>query len=271
MCNGGGKTRGGSWLICCVVTLRMMVLLVTLAILSTQAFAWGTQGHQIIAKIASAKLSIAARNEVERLLALEPGETLVSISTWADVHRNPATSRWHYVNFPRQNCNYDRQHDCLDGQCVIEAINKQLEILASKRSDMERLTALKYLVHLVGDVHQPLHAGYQEDKGGNTYQLQAFMRGSNLHMLWDSGLIRNLNTETDSLTSRFLSVQVLDIYSDLDVSKMAEESCKIVGIEGFYPNRKVGMDYIERFTPIMEQRLSFAGARLAGLLNRSLQ
>ena len=219
----------------------------------------------------AAQLTPKARSEVDRLLALEPSETLASISTWADEHRNPATGPWHYINFPRQTCTYDQQRDCPDGQCVIDVINKQIEFLASDRTDEKRLAALKYVVHLVGDVHQPMHAGYREDKGGNTYQLQAFMRGSNLHALWDSGLIRNLNQGTDILTNRLLSIQVSDRASDLNISLMAEESCKIVGMAGFYPKRKVGTNYIERFTPIIEQRLTLAGARLAGLLNRAFR
>lgn len=235
------------------------------------AFGWGIQGHQVIANLAAAQLTTKARQEVDRLLALEPGETLASVSIWADEHRNPATGPWHYINFPRQTCTYDQQRDCPDGQCVIEAINKQLEILASGRTDEKRFIALKYVVHLVGDVHQPLHSGYLDDKGGNTYQLQAFMRGSNLHALWDSGLIRNLNEGTDTLTNRLLSSSGSDRVGDLDVIHAAEESCNIVGTTGFYPDRKVGTDYIEHFTPIMEQRLTLAGARLAGLLNRAFR
>ncbi len=138
-------------------------------------------------------------------MALEPDETLASISTWADEHRNPASAPWHYVNFPKDSCTYDPERDCPDGKCVVDAIAKQLEILSSGAANDKRLLAFKYAVHLVADVHQPLHAGYLEDRGGNTYQLQAFMRGSNLHALWDTGLIKNLNEELDVTTKRLLA------------------------------------------------------------------
>jgi len=239
-----------------------------LSLATLNCHAWGTQGHQIVANLASAQLMAKARQEVDRLLALEPGETLASISTWADEHRNPTTAPWHYVNFPKDNCNYDPDRDCLDGKCVVEAIGKQLEILSSSASDDKRLTALKYLVHLVADVHQPLHAGYQEDRGGNTYQLQVFMRGSNLHALWDTGLVKYLNEEIETTAQRLLASGPQPQANSLNMIRAAEESCRIVGTPGFYPERKVGMDYIAQFIPTMERRLSLAGTRLAGLLNR---
>jgi hypothetical protein len=239
-----------------------------MALLVANAFAWGKEGHQVIASLAATQLTVKAHAEVDRLLALEPGETLQSISTWPDEHRNPATGPWHYVNFPRTTCTYDAVRDCPDGHCVVGAIGKQLEILTSNASDEARLRALKYVVHFVGDVHQPLHAGYLDDKGGNTYQLQAFMRGSNLHALWDSGLIRNLNEDTEMLTKRLLAKGTRSNAGDLSMVHAAEESCKIVDMEGFYPERKVGQDYIDKFTPVMELRLKVAGTRLAGLLNR---
>ena len=182
------------------VTLGLTVLVALSQ--PTPALAWGAQGHQVVAKLAQAQLSAPARREVDRLLALEPGETLASISTWADEHRNPTTAGWHYVNFPRDTCTYDRDRDCPDGQCVVGAIEKQVAVLRSNAPDERRLAALKYLVHLVADVHQPLHGGYRDDKGGNTYQVQAFGRGSNLHALWDSGLIKSLDEDVDTLTAR---------------------------------------------------------------------
>ena len=165
------------------------------------AIAWGSQGHQVIAGLALEQLTPKARAEVDRLLAREPGETLVSISTWADEHKNPVTARWHYVNFPRDSCTFDAERDCPDGQCLVAAIRRQAAILASSAKDEQRLIALKYLAHLVGDLYQPLHAGYLDDRGGNSYQLQAFKRGSNLHALWDSGLIKNMNEDADAMTA----------------------------------------------------------------------
>ena len=242
-------------------------LALVLSLTAPLAHAWGTQGHQVIALIAEQRLTSKAKEQTQRLLALEPGATLASISTWADEHRNPTTAAWHYVNFPKNTCTYDAARDCPDGNCVVAAIDRQLETLASDAPDDKRLTALKYVVHLVADVHQPLHAGYGEDRGGNTYQLQAFMRGSNLHALWDMGLIKNLDMDNEALVTKLGPVSLPSNVAQLSAAGIAEESCRIVGAPGFYPERKVGADYIERFTPVMEQRLVTAANRLAAILN----
>ena len=250
-----------------------------LVLLPTAVQAWGGQGHQVVANLAQVQLSAKAKRAVERLLALEPGQTLASISTWADEHRSPATAAWHYVNFPKNSCSYSAERDCPDGQCVVAAIDRQRDILASTATDEVRLRALKYLVHLVADVHQPLHAGYGEDRGGNSYQLQAFMRGTNLHAFWDSGLIRALDQDTEVMTTRLASSNASPARRQeleraggtFNAAQAAEESCRIVGQPGFYPGRLVDQAYVQRFTPIMEQRLQMAGARLAGLINLALQ
>jgi len=242
---------------------RVLVSLV-LALLAPAAHAWGTQGHQVVALLAEQQPR--ARERVQKLLALEPGATLPSISTWADEHRNRTTGPWHYVNFPRDSCTYDAQRDCPDGNCVVEAIKRQLAVLASDTPDEKRLMALKYIVHFVADVHQPLHAGYADDRGGNTFQLQAFGRGTNLHALWDTGLIQNMNLSSEALATKLATGKVDD--ASLDMARAAEESCRIVGEAGFYPpSRKLGADYVEQYTLVMERRLLTAGSRLAGLLN----
>lgn len=267
--------------------------LLLLAALPIPARAWGAQGHQVVANLAQAQLSAKAKREVDRLLALEPGETLASISTWADEHRSPATAAWHYVNFPKNSCSYSAERDCPDGQCVVAAIDRQRDILASTATDEARLRALKYLVHLVADVHQPLHAGYAEDRGGNSYQLQAFMRGSNLHAFWDSGLIRALDQDTEVMTARLQATGDKATGSGNELGdpakarsqgaqrpsgtlpsvavQAAEESCRIVGQPGFYPGRLVDMPYVQRFAPLIEQRLRLAGARLAELINQAIR
>jgi len=237
------------------------------ALFISNAFAWGEEGHQVTANLAAAQLTTKARAEVDSLLALEPGETLQSISTWADEHRSPATSAWHYGNFPRDSCTYDAARDCPDGNCVVGAIGEQLRVLASEAADATRLEALKYVVHFVADVHQPLHAGYLDDRGGNSHQLLAFGTASNLHELWDSGLINKLDEDAEALTQRLLARGRVDAVADLNMAHAAEESCRIVGTAGFYPPGVVEQDYAQRYTPVLEQRLTVAGARLAGLLN----
>ena len=204
-----GDTSGLSPIISVPNRLRFLyrvalALWLAAALLSGKVQAWGPVGHQTVAMAARAQLTPEALSRLQELMALEPGTTLADIATWADEHRSPDTAPWHYVNFPKNSCTYSAERDCPDGQCVVAAIDRQTIILAAAGSDASRLRALKYLVHLQADVHQPLHAGYAKDRGGNSYQLQTFMRASNLHAVWDSGLIRALDQDTEVMTARLL-------------------------------------------------------------------
>ncbi len=248
------RCRTGSW------------MLLAAFLVSTQAAAWGTQGHQVVAAMAWELLQPATRAEVNRLLTLEPGETLESLSTWADEHRNPATGPWHYVNFPRGNCHYDPERDCPDGNCVVAAIERERAIWASTANDKARLKALKYLIHLVADIHQPLHAGYRDDRGGNQFQLRAFMRGSNLHAVWDSGLLRQLDLDNAALVVLLEKVPANGVKLQASMAEAAEESCRLVATSGFYPPDQVDQTYAKQMSPVMQARLATAARRLAWML-----
>lgn len=239
--------------------------------ISSSANAWGAEGHRLIGELADRQLTPAARVEVARLLAAEPGATLSSIATWADEIRSRDTAAWHYVNPPLGNCSYERPRDCDDGQCAVEALNAQTAVLKSKVADDQRLTALKWVVHLVGDLHQPLHAGFKGDKGGNLYQVQAFGRGYNLHSLWDGGLIRNRTGGLDALREAAATPGVAAAAAPLPAS-WAVESCKVVVTPGFYPDgRFIDQAYLDQWDPTLVARLKAAAQRLAATLNDALR
>jgi len=234
-------------------------------------FAWGHQGHEVIAGLADSLLSPSARQEASRLLALEPGQTLTSISTWADEHRTKDNAKWHFINFPRDTCTYEENRDCRDGQCAIQALETQIAILSNKGvSDQDRLTALKFVVHLMGDIHQPLHAGFFEDKGGNQYQVQFEDRSTNLHALWDTDLIENLHLTNQNLINQIKLISSANKSINSNVKNSAQESCEIAHSSNFYPDRIIDKKYTEQFTPVLMERLSIAGHRLARLLNNAL-
>ncbi len=245
----------------------LLILCLLFSAMPIASFAFGSTGHQVIATLAEKQLTAKAHAQVQALLAQEPGSTLASISTWADEHKNPTTARWHFLNFPRDSCTYDKARDCPDGNCVVGAIDRQLDVLRSNASDDSKLQALKYLVHFVGDLHQPLHLGYLDDKGGNKYQIQAYKRGSNLHNLWDSGLIKYISDNPDVWVTRLASKPLPVRVNVIDPVRIAEESCRIVATPGFYPDRRVGGPYVDRWTPVMEQQLQLGGARLARILS----
>lgn len=238
--------------------------------LSLSAHAWGFETHRMIAGLAELQLTPAARTQVQTLLAQEPGATLSSISTWADESRDRRTGQWHYVNFENSDCKYDAGRYCADGQCVVDAITEQVKLLRSAAPDVERLVALKFVVHLVADVHQPLHAGFGADKGGNLYQLQIFGKGGNLHSLWDTALV--VNRPGGSATIRDeLSAQIKATAAPADPAPLdwAIESCKLVAAPDFYPDsRKVDEQYQAAHDADLKARLGAAARRLAAVLNK---
>lgn len=235
----------------------------------TITLAFGTVGHEVVAKIAEANLTPKAKAEVQRLLTLEPDSTLAYVSTWPDRVRLPGTGPLHYVNVPRgKTCSYVPERDCPDGKCVVAAIQKQIDILSSSAPDNAKLTALKYLVHFVADIHQPLHVAYADDKGGNKFQIRYMGHGTNLHALWDSGLIDQIGNDSDSLAAELISKGTPTGTNNLDMVNAAMESCQIVQGLGFYPtHNKLQDDYINKYIPTVKVRLALAGSRLAGILN----
>ena len=250
--------------------------------LSPSAHAWGPLGHRLVARLADADLDPRARTEIHRLLQGEADPTLAGIANWADSLRENdpdlgrTSARWHYVNIGEHDCSYQPARDCPDGKCVVEAIRAQSAILADRsRPDAERLQALKFVVHLVGDAHQPLHAGYARDKGGNDFQTSYQGKGGNLHRVWDSGLLgsRGLDEDAYLRVLRPLPAPAPDRADTLPPASAdwARQSCAIVVAPGFYPARAtLDAAYYEAQRPIAERQLRLGGARLAALLNATL-
>jgi hypothetical protein len=256
---------------CRLMTALRLLFLALCAADLTNAHAWSADGHRLIAELAQVQLTPAAAAEVDRLLGLEPGATIVSVSTWADEKRSGATAPLHYVNLPEGDCSYRRHRDCPDGRCVVEAITAKLAILRSTAPDAERLSALKWVVHLVGDVHQPLHVGLASDKGGNLFQLRAFGRGSNLHAVWDGELIRRRVGGLSRLLQDASSASPIGSRAAAP-AQWARESCIVRSAAGFYPDgRTVGPTYAEQWDGALLAQLALAGRRLANVLNDAFE
>lgn len=245
------------------------------------ANAWGVQGHNTTGAIADLRLSAGARDEVSRLLSGEPDPTLAGVSNWADdVRRNDPelgkrSAPWHYVNIGENGCVYDPAVNGNDGQNVIEALRTQTATLAdSARSDADRRQALKFVVHFVGDIHQPLHAGYARDRGGNEFRVQYLGHSTNLHSVWDSRMLDTRHASDQEELQRLLALPAPDLPAaqpDTDPVRWAQDSCRIVDTPGFYPpSSTIGDDYTRQFLPIAEAQLRLAGERLGQLLNAVL-
>lgn len=234
------------------------------------AQAWGVQGHRLVGELAQRQLTPAAQAEVERLLALEPGATLGSVASWADDIKDRATRRWHFVHMPADDCVFQRERDCPEGDCAVAAIERQSAVLASAAPAAERLAALKFLVHLVGDVHQPLHTGLASDHLGQATRVLAFGQETRWHALWDSGLIRH-RPGGEARLRHDVAARLAEVPGGGDAAAWIEESCREVHREGFDPPPSgFGPADAARVDPLLVTRLAQAAKRLAELLNQRL-
>ena len=258
--------------------MRRLFSCLLLLSLAAPASAWGPQGHEIAASLAERQLRPAARAEVRRLLAGEATPTLAGVSNWADELRateagQPRTSSWHYVNFKGGDCSYVPPRDCPDGNCVIAAINRNFLALGDgARPDAERRDALKFLVHFVADVHQPLHASPIDDRGGNQFQVNFKGEGQNLHSVWDSLILQQAGLSAEDYADRLRRLPPLPAdptgRSDRPAVEWALESCRLVKDANIYPKTHViDEKYLEAQRPVVELRLRRAGARLADMIN----
>jgi nuclease S1 len=243
------------------------------------AHAWGGQGHRLVGALAEKDLNRDARREVARLLRGEPDPTLAGVADWADELRENdpnlgrLSARWHYVNMAEDGCAYRQAQQCPNGDCVIEAIRSQAALLADRRQpDAVRRQALKFLVHFVGDVHQPLHTGYARDRGGNTYQLQVDGQGSNLHRVWDGDIVVSAQRSDRAYLRHLRKLPLPADANENDPARWASVACRVVLEDGFYPPQpQLTPAYLQRWRPTADRQLRLAGHRLAMLLNDVLK
>jgi hypothetical protein len=245
------------------------------------AMGWGPQGHRIIGELAQRVLDPQARAAVAELLRGEPDPTLGGVASWADELRDTdpllyrRTSRWHFVNIHSNDCDYVPARDCPGEDCVIAQIDRQLRILGDRSLPRaERTRALKFVVHLVGDVHQPFHAGNRGDRGGNDYQVSYRGEGTNLHAVWDSLILERPSPLPGMSVDPHAAAASHRIDARIDAGaaqRWAEESCRAIDAEALYPRGHVIDDaYLVAHRDLAERRLREAGARLAAELNATL-
>jgi hypothetical protein len=243
--------------------------------------AWAPEGHEIIAIVAEQRLEPTTRKAVEALLQ---GASFVKAANWADQVRNKQTAPWHYVNIELSETQYEPAKHCPNNQCVIGQIQRFRKTLADPSvPHAKRRKALKYLIHFIGDLHQPLHAGENHDRGGNDVPVQ-FMgqmmnpfskKPWNLHAVWDSGILEQsdpdphhvavtLNIWLESRSEKaFLTGSVADWA--MQAHDIARDHAYDLPVD-----RKLDEDYVTRNLPLVSEQLARAGARLAYILNQAL-
>jgi nuclease S1 len=240
---------------------------------------WGERGHRVVAELAWRLLSPAARSRAEGLLG---GESPAEVSTWADDVR-PArreTAPWHYVNIPIWEAQYDADRHCPEGNCVVAAIHRFAGVLGDAgRPDAERAEALRFLVHFVGDLHQPLHAGDRGDRGGNDVRVTVDGRERNLHSVWDGDMVNRLADSAPALSAR-LEARLLALPADTLAAWQAGGSeawameSQALSRERVYRLPRDGVlerRYFEANAEAVEQQLLRAAVRLAALLEAQLR
>lgn len=255
--------------------MRAFCLLLILAVTAPAAQAWSEFGHSLVGELAYRRLSPAAKAAVDELLQGEPVPTLAGVAAWPDTIRDlpeyKHTSPFHYVRINDAGCVFERARDCRDGACVVGAIERYRAVLADRsKPRTERAEALKFIVHFVGDVHQPLHSGHRPDKGGNDFQISLEGEGTNLHSVWDYHVLRSADLDFAQWIER-LSTSPATAKRQ-SPAQWAEASCRKTNEAGFYPAKpgKLSPLYLEAQRPYAEQRLREAAAELAAILEADL-
>jgi hypothetical protein len=247
------------------------------------SFAWWAEGHRLAARIAEEQLTPAARAQVTAIL--KPGETLESVAAWADEVRGRRrdTGPWHYIDIPINKPHLDMARDCPKGDCVVAKVEDFEKALRDPSLDpVKRREALMFLVHFVGDMHQPLHCSDNGDKGGNGVRVTVpnVARPTNLHSAWDGAMLEQVGTE-DQLFA-LLSPDALKHakkWSKGTVEDWAEQNHKAAQkvVYGKLPKAANGAPvtltaaYEKKADPLMEQQIEKAGDRLARILNETLK
>lgn len=262
-----------------LLSLRALVTL-SLLLFAAPAFAWTAAGHQATAIVGEFYLTPKAGAEVKRLLALEGAKSMAAVSLWADTVKDAgkASEPVHSVWIPLDATSYDKARDCADGRCAVEAINENARKLADRRlPDSERLIALKYLIHLVGDLHQPLHATQERGHVKVLY----LSDHTTLHKVWDKAILAAVGLSGRDLAGALIKRLPPDP-GPLDPALWAIEShdvaVKQVYVGPLAPLLRgkrlstvtLPSDYGQQNRAIVETQVLRAGVRLAALLNSLL-
>ena len=243
-----------------------------------EASAWGVTGHRVVAEIAENHLTNRAKRKLKKLIGKQK---LAYWANWPDNVRNSPewknTSTWHYVNIPPQESKeqFIEQLKNNNKPNIYTAIQNVKGIIVDKNTpDADREIYLRFLVHFLGDMMQPMHTGREEDLGGNLIKIQFFKKATNLHSLWDSGLIDNTKYSYTEYA------RVLDVESKEEIQKIQSGSLEDRLYESHQaanqlyasvkPGENYSYDYQEQYKDLLERQLLHAGLRLAKILNEVL-
>ncbi len=252
--------------------MKKILFTILFAALSLTSWGWSQKGHDVTAYIAEQHITPTTKAAVE---AIFEGKSLVYWANWLDNASHTMdyayTKTWHYKNIDEGDT-YESAPANPAGDAVT-AIKQQIEVLSNAASTAdEKVLALRILVHVTGDLHQPMHMGHATDLGGNRLKLKYFGRDTNLHSIWDSSLVESAHkwgyTEWQQQIDR-ASAEAQQAIIAGTVDDWARETVAIATqcYVYFRPGANVSYDDVARWTPVIEQQLLRGGLRLAHLLN----
>jgi hypothetical protein len=279
--------------------MRTIPLAAAIVLIPVTAWAWGQEGHSIIGEIAQRKLGTDARSAVDRLLG---HGTLPSIASWADDVKftdRPDTKPWHFVDIPVAQQKYDPMRDCKDpatgkdNVCIIAALESLKSDMRCGKDDKAKLDALRFVVHLVGDITQPLHTVLEGD-GANNFKVAIKFCGLKysgthctpdgrlvvFHEVWDSTLItetvydwgayvERLSKDDGWLNSDEARKWDIDGGSYEDWANDAHSYAPIIWTKLLRADNIVDDSYYKKVLPILDRQLGIGGLRLARVLNEA--
>ena len=249
--------------------MRFIFLLLILCI-CTPTFPWGKTGHRVIGAIAEEYLSPATKRKLREIMG---DETLAMASTWMDFIRSDPSwgyaTPWHYCTIP-DGMTWLEAEIPEEGD-IIQTLERLIaELKTNQLSDEEKLTNVRFLIHLIGDLHQPLHVGNGEDRGGNDVKVKWFFQNSNLHRVWDSQMIDYQQMSYTEMAVAINHPGKAQIFKYLEgsVEDWAYESRSYRNqVYALPENDNLGYQYVYDNWSLVEQRLLQAGIRLAGVFN----
>ncbi|MFI0846463.1 S1/P1 nuclease [Mesorhizobium sp. IMUNJ 23232] len=263
-----------------IVTAMKAILFALLIVAgaSSQAFAWGRAGHAIVAEIAERHLSPESRAEVDALLATEGAKSMADVSLWADLIKalRIPDQPSHVVRLPLDHSGYDAATVCKTGRCIVAAIDRYTAVLADRSNPATaRVTALKYLIHLVGDLHQPLHTS--ADTGATAVVLDGSV--TRLHDVWDDAIIESRGKDWQTLAVAVEADAIVPDTSSTPADSALEG--RDIARDTIFADPRLETrrrdvlpwlpkTYLDDNWPIVRKRLKQGGYRLAALLNRAL-
>lgn len=266
-----------------------MVLALLVCFTCQTAWGWGQEGHSAVAEIAQRRLSPEARAAVLQVLG---PTSMASAANWADDIKDerPETAAWHFVNIPLSATAYDKADQCKPtpaGDCIVEELRRLQVQLRCETNPLRSRESLKMAIHLVGDIHQPLHT-IGDLRGGNQVDVVIYTKGflcskdckvspaaTNLHSAWDSGLIQKISWNwgglVDAIENGWLASP--DAHSPnvdggapeqwaVETHRLAQEVWMLTP-----KNNVLDDDYFAKVAPVIERQLGIAGLRLARFLN----